>query len=320
MNPILAVAASFSVALLVYARRARGPRAALPVSTGLHARYGQICDDCCANAEHWPLAKAMAAKCSLDSDRRLRPPAFEDGYGPIGAYAMLHTPKNLAVLRWCRAAFTTFVTELEQHLDDGVQREDFHRHLHFMEERSWHVVVSVFHEHPSLLPAEERHKWRDVDASLRPKLIQELRRATAGCQRPSLRLHSLCICKDGALIAGFVDDDVGSFAAVRSASAAAGERALGGELTSRPKALIHATLGRLLGAPAGMSGSQKAAFARTVRKYNRDVLPRLVACQPQVMTMDRLSLVRDSVWWMTEFELYDTWALEGPAHGQREAS
>ena len=32
---------------------------------------------------------------------------------------------------------------------------------------------------------------------------------------------------------------------------------LGGELTSRPKALVHVTLGRLLGAPAGVRVSPR---------------------------------------------------------------
>jgi hypothetical protein len=45
----------------------------------------------------------------------------------------------------------------------------------------------------------------------------------------------------GADAAGFVDDAHGAFAALRAAAGRCGEETIGGELTSRPKALIHVT-------------------------------------------------------------------------------
>ena len=60
-----------------------------------------------------------------------------------------------------------------------------------------------------------------------------------------------------------------------------------------------------------MTAVQRASFARTVRQYNGAVLPALVTARPQTLTVGELSLVRDRVWWLTEYELYDTWKLHG---------
>ena len=72
---------------------------------------------------------------------------------------------------------------------------------------------------------------------------------------------------------------------------------IGGTLTSRPKTLIHVTLGRLLGQPDGMSSEQDEAFAARVRHFNREKFPQLVASSEQRrFELTAVSLVRDSVW------------------------
>ena len=153
-----------------------------------------------------------------------------------------------------------------------------------------------------------------MDEELGAVLAAALRDATSGLPAPLLHLDSLSITSDGAFIAGFCDDRLGSFAHLRAVATATGQATLGGELTSRPKALIHVTLGRLLGAPEGTTDEQRACFARVVRRYNRAVLPALVSRSAHTsLRLATLSLARDRVWWMTEYELLDTWELQGPS-------
>lgn len=201
--------------------------------------------------------------------------------------------------------------ELVAGLPPGEQRTELSRMLWVVDERSYHICVSVFHEHPSLLPEEERRKWRRVDERLGERLAAALRASTGALAPPTLQLDSLSITADGAFIAGFVDDAHGAFAALRAAAGRCGEETIGGELTSRPKALIHVTLGRLLGVPAALSDEQRERIAHLVRRHNAHVLPARVARAPHALTMHSLSLARDQVWWMTEYSLLDTWPLDG---------
>ena len=72
------------------------------------------------------------------------------------------------------------------------------------------------------------------------------------------------------------------------------------------------TLGRLLGAPALLTEAQRFLIGQLVIKYNQVELPAMVESLTPAQRQLRvatLSLARDSVWWMTEYKLYDTWEL-----------
>jgi hypothetical protein len=195
---------AFAAVLLVHARRRRVP--ALPnVAVSLPALYANIRKQCDEKANGWPHAASMLAKCTRDASGAPRPPAFSDGDGPIGAYAMLTTDDNLAVLRWCREGFDAFVDELVAGLPPGEQRTELSRMLWVVDERSYHICVSVFHEHPSLLPEEERRKWRRVDERLGERLAAALRASTGALAPPTLQLDSLSITADGAFIGTSAD-------------------------------------------------------------------------------------------------------------------
>lgn len=300
----LCSAAAASV-LVAAARR----KAASPPYGELASVYANIRKQADERALGWPHAEAMLSKCTLDAAGRPHPPAFTDGHGPIGAYAMLRSRENLELLRWCREAFDAFVSDLRQCLPPNTHQE-FDRMLWVNAEWSYHSCVTVFHEHPSLLSEVERAKWQPVDATLAARLACELREATSGLASPALELDSLSVTADGAFIVGFTDDRANSFQALRVAAAACGQATIGGQLTSRPKALIHVTLGRVLGAPAGLTPADRASVARVVRHHNGVVLPTRVERAPcRTLQVSTLSLARDAVWWMTEHELIDTWDL-----------
>ena len=229
-----------SILLVFVAARSRRPRLmSADRGSDLPALYANIRRQANEAATSWPAATPIASRCVRQPDGRLQPPAFDDGHGPIGAYAMLTAADNLAVLRWCRSAFERFIAEFEAVLTSEEQRRTMASELWLVEERSWHTCVAVFHEHPSLLKDDELSKWRAVDQALVLQLAGAVREGTRHLAAPQLTLDSLSICADGALIAGFRDDPDHSFAALRAASAASAVATLGGELTSRPKALIH---------------------------------------------------------------------------------
>lgn len=279
----VAIACLTTVAMTVFLLRGTRTNARLlrvtarassqPGDDALSAVYANIRAKADSAADTWPHAQDLLSKCAADEDGYPRPPAFEDGHGPIGAYAFLRTDGNLECLRWARGAFVEVTKELASALT-AVQRRSFRRRLWIAEERSWHTCVAVFHEHPSLLSAEDRVRWRPVNGTLATELATTLRMATQPLRAPVLTLDSLSICTDGAMIAGFVDN-AGDFTELRRASVAAGRAGLQGELTSRPKALIHVTLGRLLGAPGSLSASQRDSWASTIRRFNAAGLPRL---------------------------------------------
>ena len=144
----------------------------LPAQANLQGAYANIRAQCDEKALGWPHAEGIRSSFREDEHGMLRPPAFEDGHGPVGVYAMLQeNSEALAVLRWCRAAFDDVTASLCEVLSPAQQEQLMGRLRIVPEERAYHTCVSVFHEHPSLLKDDEqRRAWQPVDADLRSKL------------------------------------------------------------------------------------------------------------------------------------------------------
>ncbi|KAL1520864.1 hypothetical protein AB1Y20_022425 [Prymnesium parvum] len=280
----------------------------------LPAVYATLRQQCNERAHGWPHAEAIRAHFRRDERHVYRPPAFSDGHGPVGVYAMLRENAGaLAVLRGCAAAFAQCRASLCAVLTPA-QAEQLTRQLLFVpEERAAHMCVTVFHEHPSLLTEEEhRQAWRAVDEAACARLASALSARHALCPRPTLWLDSLSLTVDGACIAGFVEEPRGAFSSLRTSSAEVGVDILGAPLTSRPKALMHVTVGRVLAQPDGITPEQEAQWAACVRKWNDETLPQFVAeIEPRSFELEHCSLVRDSVWLMTDFIEYARWRI-GP--------
>ena len=85
-----------------------------------------------------------------------------------------------------------------------------------------------------------------------------------------------------------------------------------GELTSRPKRLLHVTLGRLLGRAEGLRPEQAAAIAAAVRAFHATPLREQIGTDDdelQAFALRSVALMRDSVWWMTRCEEFKSWEL-----------
>eukprot|EP00542_Grammatophora_oceanica_P021163 CAMPEP_0194034824 /NCGR_PEP_ID=MMETSP0009_2-20130614/7265_1 /TAXON_ID=210454 /ORGANISM="Grammatophora oceanica, Strain CCMP 410" /LENGTH=161 /DNA_ID=CAMNT_0038675911 /DNA_START=103 /DNA_END=585 /DNA_ORIENTATION=- len=155
-----------------------------------------------------------------------------------------------------------------------------------------------------MVPIDERHKWMDTNRDgWNQRLVEEISaHHTQRCQTPDLRLDSLLWTPDGALIAGFVDETEPRFESLRESTTEIAGRVLDGRLTaSRPKTLIHVTLGRFLadaGLGSGVNQRDLSEFAKLARTYNEDILPTLVQRigkdeRAGRMRITELSLVRN---------------------------
>jgi len=167
----------------------------------LRLHYASIRRQADEKADGWPHAQRVAALCVRDAAGKLAPPSFAPDEGPIGVYAMLRAPALRKLLRACRAAFARLVRAIEELLDPA-QRDAFRTLVHWADESSWHVCVSVYHEHPSLLAPSERENWRRIGAAEQAELGVKLARRLGDLAAPSLGLDALVATPDGALIAG----------------------------------------------------------------------------------------------------------------------
>lgn len=168
-----------------------------------------------------------------------------------------------------------------------------------------HLVVTVFQEHPSMLSEEDKKHWRLVTESDIKQMILDFDTVFASIKTPiRLILKSILLTPDGAMIAGFEESPINTdtFQALKGESIRIGKQRIG-DLTSRPKNLIHVTLGRVLDI-GGTSGFN-------VSKWNDDILPqRLSKFKVDLeWTFEHVSLLRNKVWLCEENEIYKTWGL-----------
>ena len=293
----------------------------------------------------WPASEGRRKQFTERPDGSLTPVAFEDGHGTIGVFGMLSTNDNaMAILQPCCDAFELFRKDVEsalgQCMDSSYTETDSpsRRQLQAIPQPmgSHHITVSMIHEHPSLLKTEEeRKRWRPLSTEQIEQLVDGL--SSNDFAKPQLTLHSLLWTPDGALIAGFVESDNDSsdsvndhggdndgdssintkhagFASLRSSTIGM-SRSIVGELTSLPKNLIHATIGRVLGLDGDPPSSQEQAVLNDlVRRHNNEILPRVVQsvrASGGTFTMETVSMVRNDVFFMFEYTEYGPFQLLG---------
>ena len=93
------------------------------------------------------------------------------------------------------------------------------------------------------------------------------------------------------------------------------QEVLGDVLTTRPKNLIHATIGRIVALPSNASDRQYQLLTELAAEYNQDILPRVVhsireeAKSGGVFTMQELSLARNIIWMLKEYKEYASWLV-----------
>lgn len=188
-----------------------------------------------------------------------------------------------------------------------------------------HLCITVFQEHPSFLHNDEQRKnWREIDTSIVNRLVHALDTAMlddadgGSCSSAiPLRLDSLLFTPDGALIAGCIEDREGEdtnpttpspMQRLRRVCTEIAVGVLGGT-TSRPKSLLHVTLGRVLSVSVPEYGTGGGEVS-LIERYNRRVLPELVQRlrneQRDRWSVTYVTLVRNTKWLCEENEVYWT--------------
>ena len=316
----------------------------------------------------WPRSSYFLEHCETrPEDGALLPRRFETD-PVVGVSCELGEDReHVQLLETAQRVFSDILQEArERCLTAAASREFATRGIWWAPRESFHAVVSIFSEHPDLLDRDARRRWTPVpEDKLEHELGVELRSDLWAYPVPpiNLRLHGYRFCADGALIACFVDADADggngepggaekkkeenapeevdaadavdarvAFGALRRRVKALGVKTLGA-LSSRPKRIIHVTLGRVLRLPdALMDDAQREALLAHLRRvaaklhanetvdFSADARaepggwriavegapPRERIVAPGlggVLRVREASLTVEKRWWMTEYEV-----------------
>jgi len=293
----------------------------------------------------WPDSKQLCDHCLVyqEETQSYRLPTFPDGNGPLGVFAFLHdNPNARAIMTQCDIVFNDFCEIICHDIlkeKNSKQSSDMMEHWVLSSPpTSHHISVAILQEHPSFLRdhPEDLAKWQPLTNSTIQDLISKFEQAhyclSDDCWLPpQLTLDTLLWTPDGALIAGFVDHDEDGdntsasasvsgrirFDDLRQSTRSVAKELLGDLLTAtRPKNLIHATVGRIVGLPPGSSSrAHHEALGELVRHYNQYVLPATVqnihassSCGG-TFDLQELSLARNTRWMLHEYIEYGRWKV-----------
>jgi len=273
----------------------------------------------------WPDSENFRKDCLIydSKSQSYKLPEFHDGHGSLGVFGFLHR-NNAArsILTACDDVFLQFASDIRSRILSRTNQEQqaaFTRWLLQSPPTSHHISVAILQEHPIFLHDERNlEKWKPISDStiyqLATSYSSDHPLVISEC--PKLQLDSLLWTPDGALIAGFIDQssDQG-FEKLRQSSRSIARTVLGDVLTTRPKNLIHATVGRVIGLPPGASDEQYQSLTELACQYNQDILPQTLEAifsennHGGAFTLQELSLARNKIWMMQEYKEYATWSL-----------
>ena len=274
----------------------------------------------------WPDSKKFCDDCLVydDETKSYNLPTFDDGHGSLGIFSFLDRSNEArSIMKVCDNVFDQFCSEISNKILtlDSEQRSAMQRWILQAPSHSHHISVAILQEHPCFLRDEkDLEKWKPIGEDtidhLAATLARELPKSISQCP-PILQLDSLVFTPDGALIAGFIDSSPDqSFQILRQVSREIAQDVLGDVLTTRPKNLIHATIGRIVGLPPNASDKQYQMLTELAMEYNQVRLPRIVDSVREetssggVFNLQELSLARNIVWMLKEYKEYASWMVQ----------
>lgn len=310
--------------------------AASTSTTSLSQVYKEIGAKALDIGEAWPDSHVSNLLFQRDDKGAYLIPSFPEQDATLAVAALLHRSRDTReMLKEFDAIFASFLQDLRTSFctnagagataqDPNRQNsinlleEELERYIWRIQEGTHHIVLAVFQEHPSLLLKEsDKAKWyrvEEADAEAVYHKIASQQPMDNQLPSPRLKLDSMLLTRDGAMIAGFVDT-TGSFQNIRASCLEIAHTVLGGG-TSRPKNLIHVTMGRVLALPQNLNAAQRQGVAKLVHDYNTQILPDTVAkimqsSQPQGASflLEELTMFRDLVWTLIKIKEYGSWHL-----------
>lgn len=297
-----------------------------PSSELLSKTYQNIATKTLETVDTWPNSKTLLSLLPQnETNGKYYIPTFLEHEAPLGVAAILHRSLESAlILEQCDKIFEQLCKDLHQIFNDNTMEEDDDSWYWKIPKGTHHITVAIFHEHPTLLHnPTDKGRWKviaeDMVEQLYDKIVNHFKQKLSSLPTPTLTLDSVLLTPDGAMIAGFIDT-TGSFPIIRSEIINIAHNVLG-DLTSRPKNLIHATVGRILHLPTlGLSKEQQMAVADLVRRYNTQILPEMVKSIHQstnvsgndgdgTFTLTELTMLRDITWTLRKYKEYGSWRL-----------
>ena len=269
----------------------------------------------------WPDSRKFCQDCLVydEASNSYELPTFSDGQGPLGVFGFLQDNQSAqGVMGPCDIIFAEFCSKVKSDIlnNDSSLSRAMDRWILHPPPSSQHISVAILQEHISSLREQaDIDNWKPIPHSsiqllARSLMLEHQSKIQAA---PELELDSLLWTPDGALIAGFLDTtSEQSFDKLRSSSRRIGRDVLGHVLTTRPKNLIHATIGRVVGLPPGCSPNQLKMLTCLAQEYNERILPDAVVnikTQTPSFTLDELTLARNIVWMLKEYSVYQSWSL-----------
>ena len=287
--------------------------------------------------ERWPDSAKFCEECLVYNPEKgtYNLPHFVDGHGPIGIFGFLNrNPIARSILDECDKVFDEFCVEVQKNICASYNDNDGFIENWILQspKTSHHVTVAILQEHPSFLrDPTDIANWQPLSEETIQCLSgafeqqhhdnqqhhhdnQQHESGIDGC--PELELDSVLWTPDGAMIAGFVDIN-NTFDTIRQSYRNIAQKELGDLLTTRPKNLIHVTIGRIVGLPPGASNTDYDVLRDLSLLYNTKVFPTLV--QKVVneeshggrFRLDELSLARNTIWMLQEYVEYSRWSIQG---------
>ena len=272
------------------------------------------------SVENWPDTTTYNKLLRRDALGVFQIPSFPVSEAPLAVVTLLdQNPAARQIIRECDEVFELFLNDLQNILPStGWIGRNVWRSI----QGTHHITIAVFQENPSLLiNAEDRKRCRTVPEDVAEELFSQLSTRQlrhANLVAPILQLDSLVITGDGVMIAGFVEQSRNSFRAIRNSCLQIAGTILG-ELTSRPKKLIHVTVGRVLELPRDTNQTQQIAVNQLVREYNSQILPEKVAIiksslpNKATFALTEVTMIRDVVWMLRKIKTYGSWRFPLPA-------
>jgi hypothetical protein len=284
----------------------------------------------------WPHSQALCQDCLVYNEAHgcYQLPFFNDGNGPLGVFGLLHRNEQAQdIMEVCHGVFDQFCSDVCTKIlrdDPAIQAEFLEHWVLNTPSESDHISVAILQEHPSFLKDPmERKRWEPIASTSILELGAILSCEHGKIPAPMLELDAVLWTPDGALIAGFVETNKdgrdSSFDKLRTTTKSLAQSVLNNSTLSatRPKQLIHATVGRVVGLPQTTTWSRGEIKTHQQRlheelsalacEYNDIVLPNIVSKIREegkgTFELWQLSLLRNVRWMLVEYQEYSSWKI-----------
>ena len=285
--------------------------------------YKSIAEASVNLGDGWPDADKFRSMLDVTPDGKFVATHFPDDDGPLGVFALMTQNEDATcILRQGTECFDHFCKELTElssqqgSVDNNEGDDKLLNYVLRQSPESLHISICIFQEHPKLLKDGLPPDWSAIGQPEVASLLTALSNEQSRFPPPTLRLDRILWTPDGALIAGFVEENGTHYSRIKDSCQSCGKQVLKETQPTRVKNLIHVTLGRIVGLPSRWNLLQRTNVSEMVQKYNQSVLPDLVEkirsrqeYKYGKFRMEGATLLRNRRWLLEENIIYGSWTF-----------